>query len=45
MNVIICDLKDTGARWISFGDKVNLDFNFLEDFIKEHPEIKTEDIT
>lgn len=43
MKVIICDLKDTRARWISFGDKVHVDVNFLEDFIVEHPEIKLMD--
>ena len=38
MKIIICDLKDTGARWVFFGDKVYVDVNFLEDFIEEHPE-------
>ena len=40
MNVIVSDLKDTGARWIFFGESVHVDVNFLEDFIKENPEIK-----
>jgi len=44
MNVIVSDLKDTGARWIFFGDKVHVDVKFLEDFIEAHPETKTEDI-
>lgn len=42
MEVIIWNLKDTGARWVVFGDKAYVDANSLEDFMKEHPEAKME---
>jgi len=40
MKVIICDLKDTGARWLFLGDKVFVDVRFISDFIEEYPEAK-----
>lgn len=40
MIAIICDLKNTGARWLFLGDIVRVDSNFIDDFIKEHPEAK-----
>ena len=43
MKVIVSDLKDTGARWIFFGESVHVDENFLEEFIKKHPETKLMD--
>jgi len=40
MKVIICDLVETGARWLFIGDKVLISQGFIDDFVKEHPEIK-----
>ena len=45
MKVIVSDLRNTGARWIFLGDKFLVDAHYLEDFVKEHPETKTEDIS
>jgi len=42
VKIIIWDLKDTGARAVVFEDKAFVDANYLEDFMKEHPEADIE---
>ena len=44
MNVVVENLLK-GACWIFLGNKFLVDANHLEDFVKEHPETKTEDIS
>lgn len=44
MKVIVWNLKDTGARAVVFGDKAYVDVNYLEEFMKEHPDAKMEDV-
>ena len=39
MKVIMCDLEDTGTRWVFFGNKVLVNEGYLEDFTNEHPEL------
>ena len=39
MKVIVSDLKDTGARWIFFGESVHVDAIYLEAFLKAHPNV------
>ena len=38
MKVIVCDLKETGARWLFLGDKVLVDREFIGEYIREYPE-------
>lgn len=43
MKVIVCDFKDTGALGVVLGDEAFVDANYLEAFMKQHPDAKMED--
>ena len=40
MNVIVSDLKDTGARWFFTGHGFIVDPVYLEEFLIENPQYK-----